>query len=167
MNVCLRWLVAIFMVTTINLGFAQSAPLWTFTPDVNYPPTVSITAAGSAIVKYVVTNQSHRTHTLVMTPITGITQITTSGNCGSSFTLAYRQSCTLTLRVNGSALQNDIHDGPIVCQQGGTLLCFRPSANAVLNITRAPIAQYLVTPIAGAHGSISPSTPQTVVGGAV
>ncbi|MCL9684348.1 InlB B-repeat-containing protein [Legionella maioricensis] len=139
-------------------------PLWTFTPDPYYSPTVSITSVGSATVKYVVTNQSHQRHTLVMKPIAGITQITT-GSCKNPFILGYLESCTLNLFVNGSALTSNIQGGPVVCQQGSTSECYQPAANNVLNITRIPLAQYLITPTADVNGAITPSTPQTVVAG--
>lgn len=140
-------------------------PLWTFTPDPYYPATVSITSIGSASIKYVVTNQSRRTHTLALQAIAGITQITSAGNCPNPFTLGYQQSCTLNLLVNGGALTRNIIGGPVVCQQGRMLECYQPDSSNALNITRIPVANYLITPIADANGSITPNTPQTVVAG--
>lgn len=77
-------------------------PVWTLTALT--PTTISVPGNGTAIVQYTVTNQSSKSHTLVMTPITGITQITTgTGVCGNPFTLSSKgASCTLSLQVNGS-----------------------------------------------------------------
>lgn len=43
----------------------------------------------TAMVQYQVTNESRKTHTLMMIPVPGITQITTAGNCSNPFTLGY------------------------------------------------------------------------------
>ncbi|KTD01282.1 hypothetical protein OQJ19_01270 [Fluoribacter gormanii] len=142
-----------------------SKPVWTFTPDPNYPPTISITPIGSATVKYTITNQSRKTHTLSMKPMTGITQITSTGNCPNPFKLNYHQSCTLNLLVNGSKLPGNIKGGPIVCEQGNGLECYRPALANILNITIIPVTKYLITPTADAHGKIKPNTPQTVIAG--
>lgn len=131
---------------------AQAAgPLWTFQPLTD--TTVTVSSSGSATVQYQVTNQSRRPHTLVMTPISGITQVTTAGNCPSPFTLSYQQSCSLTLEVNGDALQGNVLGGPVLCQQGSTLQCYQPSAPNSLHVklmaepgttTLTPLTQDLV-----------------------
>jgi len=109
-------------------------PVWTLTPDSNYPPNVSVTTNNEVIVKYTVTNHSHRSHTLRMLPIYGVTQLTESGNCSNTFTLNYLQSCTLSLIIDGQALTSPIHGGPIVCDAQSTLECYQPSTNDQLNI---------------------------------
>lgn len=154
-------LVTLFVMT---MGHAGN-PLWTFTPDPYYPSTVSVTSASSAIIKYTVTNQSHKTHTLVMKPIPGITQNTTGGNCSTSFTLKYLKSCTLELLVDGSRLSASIRGGPVVCESGNPNQCYQPSLANSLNITLAPLAKYVITPTAAANGSITPNAPKTVVSG--
>jgi hypothetical protein len=128
-----RWLIsffAFFLYSSLEAG----SPVWTFTPLT--PTTISVAPADNTVIQYRVTNQSLKTHTLAMTPINGISQDTTAGNCPSPFTLAYQQSCTLTLTVQGSTLQNDVKGGPIVCQQGSQLQCYQPSSANRLNITR-------------------------------
>ncbi|KTD66931.1 NHL repeat protein [Legionella steelei] len=140
-------------------------PVWTLTADPNYPPTVSITSIGSATIKYTVTNQSRRAHTLSMKPIVGITQVTSIGNCPNPFKLAFHQSCTLNLLVNGSMLPSNIKGGPQVCEQGNALQCYQPNAANILNITVVPVTHYLITPSVGPDGVISPNTPQTVIAG--
>lgn len=109
-------------------------PVWTFTPNPLHPPSHSITTNGSAIVQYTVTNQSHKTHTLIMQPINGVTQDTSPGNCSYSAQLVYQQSCKLTLNVNGASISGDINGGPILCQNGSSLQCYQPAINDQLNI---------------------------------
>jgi hypothetical protein len=128
----LMGIIAFFLLSSTQAGI----PLWTFTPLT--ATTISVAANGSATIQYSVTNQSRRSHTLVMQSITGITQITTAGNCSNPFTLSYLQSCTLTLQVTGSALQGNVVGGPIVCQQGSTLQCYQPNMANQLNITLVP-----------------------------
>lgn len=142
-----------------------SAPVWTMTPHPEYSPHVTLNALQTATIKYTVTNQSHRTHTLAMNPILGITQVTSPGNCSSSFTLSYQQSCILTLNVNGALLNSSIKGGPVLCQQGIPLQCYQPAANDVLDIQLVPVIYYLITPTAQTNGSITPDTPQTVPSG--
>jgi hypothetical protein len=109
-------------------------PVWTFTPLT--ATSISVPANSTATIQYQVTNQSAKSHSLVMKPITGITQtITGAGICSNPFTLAFKgSSCTLSLQVNGSQLTHSITDGPIVCEQGSTLQCYKPSPSNVLNI---------------------------------
>ena len=92
-----------------------------------------------------------------MTPITGITQITTgTGVCGNPFTLSSKgASCTLSLQVNGSQLTSPISDGPMVCQQGSTLQCYRPSSPDILNITTTTNEYTVGGTISGLTGTLS------------
>ena len=112
-------------------------PLWTFTPLTQ--TTITVAASDTATVRYQVTNQSRKTHTLAMKAIPGVTQITTSGNCPNPFVLGYQQSCILNLSINGSALKGNIQGGPIVCQQGNPNQCYQPSAANSLHITKGPV----------------------------
>jgi hypothetical protein len=132
----------------------HAIPVWTFTPLT--PTTISVPANGTATISYKVTNQSKITHSLLMTPITGITA---SGNCSSP--IVYHDSCILNLLIRGGALEGNVVGGPILCQDGDPLQCYRPSPNDILNITKG-VNRYTVTPITDGNGSISPSTPQTV-----
>jgi hypothetical protein len=120
---------AFFVVSEALAG----APLWTFTPLTS--TTVSVPSNGSATVQYLITNQSTKTHALAMLPITGVTQATNgSGVCGNPFTLSGHASCTLSLQIDGSQVQAGSTNGPILCQQGSSLECYRPSALAVLTL---------------------------------
>ncbi|MDF1827736.1 MAG: DUF1566 domain-containing protein [Legionellaceae bacterium] len=117
------------------LGAVHASPVWTFIPLTSTQVTVD--NFSTATIQYTVTNQSRRTHTLVMRPMRGIRQTTTAGNCGSPMTLGYQESCTLTLVVTGSELAGDVAGGPILCQKGGgTLQCYEPFPGDLINITR-------------------------------
>lgn len=143
-----------------NLG----NPLWTLTPIPGYSPTVSVSAVGSANIQYTVTNQSEKTHTLMMQAITGITQISTSSqDCTNPFTLTHQQSCILNLQVQGNDLTGAIQGGPVVCQTGSMLQCYQPAIAERLNISLVPISYYVITPLPCVDGSIMPDTAQTVV----
>lgn len=128
-------------IIPLIVGWASVAkaglPLWTFTPLT--ATTLSVPLDSTAIVQYQVTNQSNRTHTLSMQAIPAITQLTAGlGTCGNPFVLAGKASCVLSLQVNGSALTQPISDGPIVCHQGSSFQCYRPSSANILHITQAP-----------------------------
>ena len=125
-------IMALGLFSTANAG----SPLWTFTPLT--ATTLSVPSNDTATVQYTVTNQSTKTHTLTMQSIQGITQLTTGlGVCGNPFILTGKASCTLSLHVNGSQLTQPISDGPIVCEQGSTLQCYRPASANILAITQA------------------------------
>ena len=110
-------------------------PLWTFTPLT--PTTVALSEQDTATVSYQITNQSHTSHTLTMKAIPGVTQVSTSGNCPNPFVLGYKQSCVLMLSINGSALNGNIINGPVVCQQGNANQCYQPDSMNVLRITKS------------------------------
>ena len=117
-------------------------PLWTFTPLTQ--TTITVAASDTATVRYQVTNQSRKSHTLAMKVIPGVTQVTTPGNCPNPFVLGYQKSCILNLSINGSALKGNIQGGPIVCQQGNPNQCYQPSSANSLHITKGPAVDYTV-----------------------
>jgi hypothetical protein len=123
-----------FMSTSSYAG----SPLWTMTPLT--PTTVSVAANTSVTILYRVSNQSSRSHTLSMTTIPGVVQVTYGrGVCSNPFTLSGKgSSCVLSLQVNGSQLNRSIYDGPVVCEQGSGIQCYRPSASAILQLSLAP-----------------------------
>ena len=165
MTLVAKWLCFLVIAFIPSLIFAGS-PVFTITPLT--PTRLQMDKGTTAIVQYIVQNQSSKTFTIAMKPITGVTQLTTGGSCGNPFVLSSKQSCKLSLQINSSQISNHIDGGPVICQQGtngkpNPLFCYQPSLANVLNITIAP--QYIITPSAGANGSISPSTPQTVNSG--
>lgn len=124
----------LFMITTISFA---GMPVWTFTPLT--VTTLSVPANGTALVQYQVTNQSSKVHTLIMKSIPGVTQLTTGlGVCRSPFVLIGKASCVLSLQIDGRQLTSPINDGPIVCENGSSLQCYRPSAANILHITQIP-----------------------------
>lgn len=130
----LAFLCSVFMITAVFAG----TPLWTFEPLT--ATTVAVPANGTAVVQYRVTNQSSKPHTLTMQAIRGIAQITTGLNvCGNPFVLSGKNSCILSLQINGSQLNGPVTDGPVVCQQGNLNQCYRPSSTNILRITRGPV----------------------------
>lgn len=122
----------LFTMIAANAG----TPVWTFSPIL--ATTFSVAPNSTAAIKYQVTNQSQKSHTLVFTPMQGITQVTTgAGICNNPFTLSSKgSSCVLYLKANGNQIPTVTHDGPIVCQQGSSDQCYRPSAGDILNITQ-------------------------------
>ncbi len=125
---------SLLLINMIQAG----TPVWTFTPLT--ATTLVVSQNGTAMVQYQVTNQSLKPHTLVMRPIPGITQITTgAGICGNAFTLPGKgSSCILSLMINGSQITRPISDGPSVCDQGNSNMCYRPSAVNVLRKNQGP-----------------------------
>ncbi len=105
----------------------------------------------SETVRYQVTNQTNVTRTLTMVPITGVTQVTSdSGACQNPFTLSSRQSCTLTLTINGSQIPSTgISGGPMVCKTKGPsdpspdfFLCSQPDVGNILAASVTTAGQY-------------------------
>ncbi|KTC64816.1 NHL repeat protein (plasmid) [Legionella adelaidensis] len=152
-----RIVLVFFSLCFVKILFA--APVFTLTPLTS--TSFQITVRESVTVKYLVQNQSRKTHTLVLSPIAGVTQNTTTGNCSSHFTLKYKEYCILTLQISGATMQRSIFGGPAVCQQlpNGSpgALCYQPSSANVLNISLIPINSYILQATTGGHGTISPS----------
>ena len=132
-----RFIISVIVFCSI-IPAQATAPVWTFTPLT--ATSASVPSNSAATIKYLVTNQSSKPHTLVMSPMPGIAQVTIgTGVCGNPFVLSTKgSSCTLILEANGSQLTQPINDGPIVCQQGSADQCYRPSQMDVLQITQAP-----------------------------
>ena len=122
------------VISVANAG----APLWTF--EALTATTVAVPSNAIVSVQYRVTNQSNKSHTLVMQSIPGVLQVTAgAGVCSSPFVLAGHASCTLSLQIIGSELNGSISEGPIVCQQGGSMnQCYHPAAADILHITHIP-----------------------------
>lgn len=146
-NLCVSLSLFFVIATTY-----ATTPLWTFAPNINYPPKVSINSSQTMTVVYTVQNQSYKAKSLVIKPIPGIVQtfpcqLTPIGQAGSS--------CSLILAVTGNELPTEgIHAGPILCQSNSNGTpnpnqCYRPSAVDSLNIT-------LTKPPVGVTISVNP-----------
>ena len=131
-----KTLSALFGSLLLSLSALLNAgsPVWTFTPLT--ATSLSVQRNSTATVQYLVTNQSSKSHNLVMTPIKGIAQTMTGvGICSNPFTLPSKgSSCTLSLQIQGSQLTHSITGGPVVCEQGSTMQCYQPGPSDVLNI---------------------------------
>lgn len=125
------------IVSTLLLLFMSAANAVGI-PVLKYDPLtateLTVTSSSSAIVAYIVTNESRRTHTWALAPVRGISQLTTGGFCSSFFTLGYQQSCILALQISGSALGGDVVGGPKACEQGNLLECYQPAFRNILRI---------------------------------
>ena len=152
-------MMAVCFLSTADAG----SPRWTFTPLTE--TTLSVLSGETYLVQYTVTNQSIRAHMLTMQPIQGITQLTTGpGVCGNPFVLTGKAFCTLSLQVNGSQLTQPILDGPIVCEQGSVLQCYRPASANILHITQATDAGITLTNVSPSSGAASGGTGITLMG---
>jgi hypothetical protein len=130
-------------------------PVWSFSPIGS--PVVTVSATGTATVKYTITNNSKKPHRLVLSSktLSGISQ--SGGPCvlAGKSPANPAPTCTLTLSINGSALPaNNLSGGPSLCQTNpdGTPnanQCYQPDSNDVLVITRttAPGATTLSTSV--------------------
>lgn len=125
--------VMLMVMWICSLGMAyEGKPVWTLTPL--SATTITVYPSSINTVKYQVTNQSRIPHTLVMTPIPAVTQDVSGSNCPASFELGYQQSCTLVLKIDGSALKGDMSGGPVVCEKSSSLQCYQPSQSDLLRI---------------------------------
>lgn len=141
--------ILIALLSCLLWTVAQAAkPLWTIVPAPGSNPTQTVLESEAANVLYVVQNQSNKPKTLMMQPISGITQITPcqlapKGRAGDG--------CTLNLAIKGSALpKSGIHEGPILCQANpdnspNPNQCYRPSGTNSLNITRVSVTSAAIT----------------------
>jgi hypothetical protein len=147
-----RWIIKVLMsvvvfsfMTTINAG----GPVWSVTQTeedkLNFPAHVSLSANGSAIIKYQVTNNSRKLHTLVMTPIPGISASWLCLNATQQFPIGYKESCILTLNVTANELQHNVSGGPVICQQGSPLQCYQPDSPDSLHITTNALSAATLT----------------------
>lgn len=140
-----RYYLGIFLALLLSPSLAGSKAMFEITMNVSAPNTLANNQSASAI--YTIKNHSHRTQTLVMKAIPGITQITTTtGACSVPIVLGGGQSCTLDLRINGSLIASQTAVGPIICQaipntsEPNPSLCYQPSQVESFFITQAPEA---------------------------
>src|SRR5688572_595022 len=108
-----RVCVSLFFLLAVS-AVQGGIPLWTFTPAPGSSPTRTVPENITALVQYVVQNQSSKAKRLVMKPILGIQQTTPCqlapiGQVGST--------CILDLSITGSALPAaGVQGGPELCQ---------------------------------------------------
>lgn len=89
-------------------------PVWSFTPNINHPPTATVAPTGSVAVQYTVSNNSRSSHNLVILPQTGVSQ---NGPCVLGPKGTTTSTCLLSLTISGSALPaSGLFGGPTLCQ---------------------------------------------------
>lgn len=138
----------------LSITANSGSPLLTFAPHKNYPPTVSVSTADTAIVKYNLKNKSKKNNfTLIMKHITGIRQVTSGDdNCEKHFTLGPKMSCTLTLQVIGRQLTKDILGGPKICNNDNPSQCYQPAIEDILKITKENVTTLYVNGSSAKNG---------------
>lgn len=134
------------MLISVSIFCNASGPLWTF--GAQTLTTLFVPDTSNQFVRYTITNQSSKSHTLAMRSIAGVTQIPgpkiDSLVCGNPFLLPSKgSSCILLLQIDGSQ-RTSTFNGPIVCEQGSSLQCYRPGISDILKITSTPTTQYTV-----------------------
>lgn len=136
-------LIGIVSLAAVNLSCA-ARPKFTITPSIPGSNVIQLQINGTAIIQYLVTNQTRITRTLTSVPSQGISQISlgNTGECSSPFTLQRGASCTLNLRIEGSQIPAQVTGGPIVCKTKGggnnspdPFRCSQPSRKDQLNIS--------------------------------
>ncbi|MFA5960226.1 MAG: hypothetical protein WC785_06890 [Tatlockia sp.] len=125
----------ILLLLIISSNSYAGTPVWTFAPLT--PTTVSINQGDTAFVFYRVTNRSFKRHALVISPIQGVTQLEQGTlACSSARVIGFGESCNLLLKIEANNIPTGrIFGGPILCQNGNRLECYRPSQANRLNIT--------------------------------
>lgn len=124
------------------LPAAHAQPLITLTPQT--ATALTVPANGTAVVRYLVTNQSAQLQQYAMVPIQGVNQVEQGGGrCPQLIVLAPQGgTCVLELQVVGSQLPaGGVSGGPVLCRQGAPTQCYQPSAANSLQITLAPPVQ--------------------------
>ena len=133
----LRHLSVVFITCCVISTAYAGYPLWTFTPNPNFPPNISMRSNQTGIVVYTVQNQSHKAKSLMLKSTPGVTQ---SLPCNLNPVGQPGSSCSLVLAITGNTLPKEgLHTGPILCETNldGTPnanQCYRPSSADNLNI---------------------------------
>ena len=110
-------LMSFVLLSLSTLGFGAK-PIYSVERVIAAPSELPSNRSTSAT--YRVCNNAPIPQTLTMSPIPGITQITTTtGACASPFTLNPQQCCLLNLRIRGNEAPLQIKQGPVVCKTHG------------------------------------------------
>jgi 6-phosphogluconolactonase (cycloisomerase 2 family) len=152
----------IFLYTCLSLFFcvshlthAAARAKFAITPTADTITAWLLPSNFTETIQYQVTNQTPSTYQLSMTPITGVTQLTTGTNvCGNTFTLASQQSCLLNLQLNGDQIPaSGINSGPVICKTNNgvtsAFLCAQPSIGNTLAVSTTTPGAYIYITNAG------------------
>jgi hypothetical protein len=134
-------LVSLFALCLLGINIAMAgtgSAVWDFNPLTE--TRIEVASNNTAVVRFVVTNRSNKSHALSLQPIHAVRQVTTgTGLCGNPAVLAGHASCILHLQINGSELIEAITGGPVLCESGPVpILCFHPSLANILHVTQGP-----------------------------
>jgi hypothetical protein len=132
--------------------YAVANPLFSIIAQTT--PTMQLSTSGQGSVTYLVTNNTQAGRRLTLVPVQGVTQVVGASNpCAMpAFTLQSKQSCLLTLSINGSLIPTSgLHSGPTVCKTKGSsadepdsFFCSQASDANRLNITTVSKALHRV-----------------------
>ncbi len=159
------------IITTVDVYANNTQPKFTIIPQAS--STVTVATNDTAHIKYIVTNKLPLQETLTMTPVNGITQVTTTGSnaCQKPMVLNPGESCTLVLSINGSQFPvnqtTTVNKSPQICIGTSKLSCSQPSTANWLKVT--VVNHYAVTVTASGDGNETiqaPTTKTIVEGGA-
>jgi hypothetical protein len=149
----------ILLSNTVQAGI----PAWSF--STNGSPIITVSATETATASYILSNNSKKSHRLVLATQTpaGISQTGDPCMLAAKSPANPNPTCTLTLNIDGSALPTDtIFGGPILCQANGDdnpnlNQCYQPSPSDRLVITRTTI------PITPGATTLSTSLPSPAI----
>jgi hypothetical protein len=130
-NIAIKIIIAFTLCSSIFAPKIVSAknPVWTIIPTESNSQNQKV-GAGKTAIQYTITNQSQKSHTVVVSPINGVEIPVSTCN------LAPKGSCTVTLIIDSSKIETSgITGGPIVCEKNNPLQCYQPAQTDSLNIS--------------------------------
>lgn len=137
---------ALLLVNSVTIHAAT--PKFSIIPSADSINAIYLPNNFTETVNYQITNNTTITRTLTMVPIPGISQTLTGDVCANPFTLAPKQSCTLSLIIHGNQVPTSgIMGGPVICKTKAPndnspdlFLCSQPSpANELaISISTSP-----------------------------
>ncbi len=134
----------IMFVFSVTLSYATTTK---FIIVPTTPTNVSVPQNHTVIVQYKITNNTARTRTLTVLPISvpGVTVLNDTLSCGNPFTLAPQGSCFQTFVLNGSQIPSSFQANIKVCKtigngnnQPDNLLCSQTLASDILTANVTP-----------------------------
>lgn len=148
--------VTLLMGASEDVLFAKT-PLFSVILNPLTSPIFNLSPTETGTVQYLITNQSPTPHTMVMSPIPGVsvvmTAITATTPTSTSCYAKQYQSCTLSLQLNGAQIPSVVRGGPKICHLDSKYLCYGPmDAADVLKIT--PTTSLGSTLYAGAQNGV-------------
>ncbi|MCH9689289.1 MAG: beta-propeller fold lactonase family protein [Gammaproteobacteria bacterium] len=167
-NSATAYLLMILLCCVSNIIHAAAQAKFLITPTADATTSWLLPSNFTETIQYQVTNQTQVTYQLMMTPISGVTQVTTGTNvCAQFFTLKAKESCLLTLQIDGSQIPSSgIHGGPVICKTNNSnpdpFLCSKPSTKNTLAVSSTAPGEHIYVTNAGADSltmcQVNPAT---------